>query len=96
MRSKFITYFCLLWAFSLLAPSIITLVDDDAIGVVMTLTEEEHKDANHELHQTVFNQAVGLNCFLQLYSLASETPFYTDLGIPQVDWEVIIPPPKFV
>ncbi|TDQ32938.1 hypothetical protein [Zeaxanthinibacter enoshimensis] len=93
MRSRIITYFCILWVFSLLAPSIVTLVNEDAMGIVMTITEEETKDTSYELVQNLVNQE-GLTSFFQFADLAKETPFYNDLRISQMGWEILLPPPK--
>lgn len=95
MRSFLISFFCFLWAFALVAPALITLLDESGTVIVQSMHEEEHEEEGEiEFENVLVRQDLATNDRHLLAPREKERFLSPVNGLPLPHPEVVLPPPK--
>ncbi len=95
MRSFLITFFCFIWAIALVAPAVVTLLDDTGVAMELPMHEDEHEeDGEKELEIPMMKEPLNK----QAYSYAAWKGKADLAAYPGTDSllhpEILLPPPK--
>lgn len=94
MRSFLISFFCFLWAFALVAPAIITLMDDSGIAMVQPIQEEHEEDGELEFETKLMNQGLASQQFKDLLAFDQVSFLSPSQTNSNLHPEILLPPPK--
>lgn len=95
MRSFAISFFCFLWAFALVAPAVLTLMDDSGVVIAQNMHEEEQEEEGEIEFENVLDRHHSVSNERQLVLPAEQGLFLspvTGLALPHP--EIVLPPPK--
>lgn len=95
MRSLAISFFCFLWAFALVAPAVVTLLDDSGVVIAQNMHEEEQEEEGEIEFENVLDHHVTASSDRQLNISREQGLFLSPVnGLPLPHPEIVLPPPK--